>query len=66
LGGRIPRTLLGLNNFLVLASSIILTGILAYFIHWRYRGTHVVYNLVIVCWNLSGRVPDRTNIESRP
>jgi len=55
LGGRIPRTLLGLNNFIVLASSIILTGILSYFIHWRYRGTHVIYNEVIVRCRLSKR-----------
>lgn len=48
LAGRIPRTLLGLNNFVVLASSIILTGILSYFIHWHYRGTHIIYNEVIV------------------
>lgn len=47
--GRIPRALLGLNNFIILASSTILTGILAYFIRrYHHRGTHVVYGLVIV------------------
>jgi len=45
--GRVPRILLGLNNFIILASSIILTGILSYFLHWGYRGTHVTYNEVI-------------------
>ncbi|KAL2133211.1 hypothetical protein VTI74DRAFT_2720 [Chaetomium olivicolor] len=46
--GRIARTLLGLNNFIILASSTILTGILSYFLHhWGYRGTHLVYNEVI-------------------
>ncbi len=48
-GGPAARTLLGLNNFMILASSIILTGILSYFLHWGYRGTHVTYNEVIVC-----------------
>ena len=47
--GRVPRVLLGLNNFIILASSIILTGILSYFLHWGYRGTHVTFNEVIVC-----------------
>ncbi|KAJ4288796.1 hypothetical protein N0V88_007332 [Collariella sp. IMI 366227] len=46
--GRMVRTLLSLNNFLILASSTIITGILSYFIrHWGYRGTHLVYNEVI-------------------
>ncbi|KAL2158800.1 hypothetical protein VTH06DRAFT_3992 [Thermothelomyces fergusii] len=45
--GRIARSLLGLNNFMILASSAILTGILAYLIHWGYRTTHVVYSEVI-------------------
>lgn len=48
--GRIARALLGLSNFIILASSVILTGILAHFINrYGYRGTHLIYNLVIVC-----------------
>ncbi|KAK4666401.1 hypothetical protein QC763_404200 [Podospora pseudopauciseta] len=44
----IIRTFLGLHNFLVLASSTILTGILSYFLHhYRYRNTHLVYQEVI-------------------
>ncbi|GAB1315340.1 MARVEL domain-containing protein [Madurella fahalii] len=51
--GLIPRTLLGLSNFIILASSTILTGILAYFIRrYRYRGTHVVYGVVIAVLTL--------------
>lgn len=46
--GRIARALLGLNSFIILASSAIITGILSYFRHWGYRGTHLVYSLVIV------------------
>lgn len=47
--GRIARTLLGINNFIILASSVIITGVLSYFLrHWGYRGTHLVYNEVIV------------------
>lgn len=47
--GRIARTLLGLNNFIIFASSTILTGILSYFLHrTRFRGTHLVYEEVIV------------------
>jgi hypothetical protein len=50
--GRIARALLGVNNFVILASSVITTAILAYLIrHWGYRDTHLVYNLVIVCFN---------------
>ncbi|KAK4150432.1 hypothetical protein C8A00DRAFT_46175 [Chaetomidium leptoderma] len=51
--GRIARTLLGLSNFVILASSIIITGILSYFLHhWGYRGTHLVYNEVIAVLTL--------------
>jgi hypothetical protein len=46
--GRTARTLLGINNFIILASSAIITGILSYFLHWGYRGTHLIYNEVIV------------------
>jgi hypothetical protein len=46
--GRVARILLGLNNLVILASSIIITGILAYFINWGYGGVHLVYNMVIV------------------
>ncbi|KAL2017433.1 hypothetical protein VTK56DRAFT_2089 [Thermocarpiscus australiensis] len=46
--GRIPRGLLGLNNFIILASSTILTGIIAHFLRrYPFRGTHLVYQLVI-------------------
>ncbi|KAK4236801.1 hypothetical protein C8A03DRAFT_45257 [Achaetomium macrosporum] len=46
--GRIARALLGLNNFIILASSIILTALLSYFLNnWPYRNTHLIYNLVI-------------------
>ena len=57
-GGPVARTLLGLNNFIILASSIILTGILSYFLHWGYRGTHVTYNEVIVCPSQLQRATD--------
>ncbi|KAK3291084.1 uncharacterized protein B0H64DRAFT_409782 [Chaetomium fimeti] len=50
--GRIARSLLGVNNFIILASSIIITGILSYFLHWGYRGTHLVYNEVIAVLTL--------------
>jgi ubiquinone biosynthesis protein Coq4 len=56
--GRVARTLLGLNNFIILASSIINTAIMAYFIHWNYRRTHDIYNIVIVrSSSLSPTVP---------
>ncbi|KAK3303846.1 uncharacterized protein B0T15DRAFT_421419, partial [Chaetomium strumarium] len=46
--GRIARALLAFNNFVILASSVITTAILAYLIHRSlYRGTHLIYNLVI-------------------
>jgi len=45
----ISRTLLGLSNLIVLASSAILTGILSHFFHKHHgRGTHLIYNEVIV------------------
>jgi len=45
----IPRSMLGLNNLIILSSSAIITGILSWFLHrYRYRGTHLVYNEVIV------------------
>ncbi len=47
--GRVPRALLGINSAVILASSIVLTGILSYLVHWNYRGTHVIYQEVIVC-----------------
>ncbi|KAK4139564.1 uncharacterized protein C8A04DRAFT_40626 [Dichotomopilus funicola] len=51
--GRIARTLLSANNFIILASSVIITGILSYFLrHWRDRGTHLVYNEVIAVLTL--------------
>ncbi|KAK4038559.1 hypothetical protein C8A01DRAFT_17353 [Parachaetomium inaequale] len=50
--GRIARTLLGLNNLVILASSIIITGILAYFLNWGYRSVHLVYNMVIAVLTL--------------
>jgi hypothetical protein len=37
------------NSLVILTSSIIITGIVSYFIHWGYRRTHVVYQEVIVC-----------------
>ncbi|KAK4187737.1 hypothetical protein QBC35DRAFT_498123 [Podospora australis] len=50
---RIVRTLLGLHNFIILSSSIILTGILSYFLHrYRYRNTHLVYEEVIAVLTL--------------
>ncbi|SPQ23520.1 2eef0542-c2e9-454b-85f2-4cf1b8fa609f [Thermothielavioides terrestris] len=53
LTGRIARTLLGLNNFIILASSTILTGILSYLLHRSsFRGTHLVYNEVIAVLTL--------------
>ncbi|KAL2173289.1 uncharacterized protein P884DRAFT_169296, partial [Thermothelomyces heterothallicus CBS 202.75] len=45
--GRTARSLLGLNNLMILSSSAILTGILSYFLHRGYRSTHLVYNEVI-------------------
>ena len=56
--GRVPRILLGINSFIILASSIILTAILLYLIHWHYRGTHVIYQEVIVCSTRSGPGPN--------
>ncbi|KXX75056.1 hypothetical protein MMYC01_207764 [Madurella mycetomatis] len=51
--GHIPRALLGLNNFLILALSTILREILTYFIRrYRHRGTHVVYGLIIAVLTL--------------
>ncbi|KAK3315737.1 hypothetical protein B0H66DRAFT_624389 [Apodospora peruviana] len=48
LDNRISRSFLGLNNFLILGSSAILTGILSHFIHrYHARGTHMVYQEVI-------------------
>jgi hypothetical protein len=47
--GPVPRALLGINSAVILASSIVLIGILSYFINWDYRGTHVIYQEVIVC-----------------
>lgn len=48
--GRIARMLLGANNFIILASSAIIVGILSYFLRRdRHRGTHIVYEEVIVC-----------------
>lgn len=45
----IPRTLLGLSNLIVLSSSAINTGILSHFFHKHHgRGTHLIYNEVIV------------------
>ncbi|KAK0742587.1 hypothetical protein B0T18DRAFT_430033 [Schizothecium vesticola] len=49
----IPRTLLGLSNLIVLASSAILTGILSHFFHKHHgRGTHLIYNEVIAVLTL--------------
>lgn len=46
---RLLRTWLSLNNALILSSSAIVTGILAHFIHrYHERGTHVIYQEVIV------------------
>ncbi|AEO55732.1 hypothetical protein MYCTH_2116433 [Thermothelomyces thermophilus ATCC 42464] len=45
--GRTARSLLGLNNFMILSSSAILTGILSYFLHRGLRLTHLIYNEVI-------------------
>ncbi|KAK3998205.1 hypothetical protein QBC44DRAFT_363734 [Cladorrhinum sp. PSN332] len=40
----IVRTFLGLHNFLILASSTIITGIISYLLHrYTYRNTHLVY-----------------------
>ncbi|KAK4245131.1 hypothetical protein C7999DRAFT_34529 [Corynascus novoguineensis] len=47
LNGRIARALLSFNNFIILASSAILVGILSYFLNWGYRSTHLIYNEVI-------------------
>ncbi|KAK0628773.1 hypothetical protein B0T17DRAFT_166612 [Bombardia bombarda] len=50
---RIHRSLLGANNFIILASSAIITGILSYFIrHYRGRGTHLIYQEVIAVLTL--------------
>ena len=47
----VPRSLLGFNNFMILTSSAVITGILSYFLHkFRgrgSRGTHLVFNEVI-------------------
>ena len=44
----IPRTWLGINNFLILTSSAIITGILSHFIRrYHARGTHLIYQEVI-------------------
>jgi hypothetical protein len=49
----IPRSLLGLNNFIILASSAIITGILSHFLHhYPYRDTHLVYQEVIAVLTL--------------
>ncbi|KAL2264349.1 hypothetical protein VTK26DRAFT_6592 [Humicola hyalothermophila] len=45
--GRIARALLGLSNFIIFSSSVINTGILAWLVRRRNRGTHVIYQLVI-------------------
>ena len=45
----ITRAILGHNNFIILSSSAIITGILSYFIHrYHARGTHLIYQEVIV------------------
>ncbi|KAK0744532.1 hypothetical protein B0T21DRAFT_389842 [Apiosordaria backusii] len=50
---RIIRTFLGFHNFLILASSTILTGLLSYLLHrYRYRNTHLVYQEVIAVLTL--------------
>ncbi|KAK1760011.1 hypothetical protein QBC47DRAFT_291706 [Echria macrotheca] len=50
----IPRSLLGLSNFSVLASSAIVTGIISWFLHrWPgYRNTHLIYQEVIAVLTL--------------
>ncbi|KAK4447187.1 hypothetical protein QBC34DRAFT_427484 [Podospora aff. communis PSN243] len=49
----IPRSLLGINNFMILASSAIVTGILSHFLHhYRYRNTYIVYMEVIAVLTL--------------
>ncbi|KAK4135151.1 hypothetical protein BT67DRAFT_420845 [Trichocladium antarcticum] len=51
--GRIARMLLGANNFIILASSAIIVGILSYFLRRdRHRGTHIVYEEVIAVLTL--------------
>ncbi|KAK4097742.1 hypothetical protein N658DRAFT_387406, partial [Parathielavia hyrcaniae] len=45
--GRIARAILGLNNFVILASSVIITAIMAYFVARGLRGTIPIYLLVI-------------------
>ena len=50
----IVRTFLGLHNFIILASSTIITGIMSYFLHrYRYRNTHLVYAEVIAVLTLA-------------
>ncbi|KAK3693064.1 hypothetical protein B0T22DRAFT_367887 [Podospora appendiculata] len=47
-GQLVHRSMLGINNFIILSSSAIITGILSYFIHrYRGRGTHLIYQEVI-------------------
>ncbi|KAK4119090.1 hypothetical protein N657DRAFT_605239 [Parathielavia appendiculata] len=45
--GRIARAVLTLNNFVILASSVIITALMAYFVRRGLRGRHNIYNLVI-------------------
>ena len=47
--GPIVRSLLGLHNFLIFASSTILVGLLSYLLHRSgYRGRHLIFEEVIV------------------
>ncbi|KAK4228694.1 hypothetical protein QBC38DRAFT_148751 [Podospora fimiseda] len=49
----IIRTFLGLHNFIILAASTIITGIISYFLHrYKYRNTHLVYEEVIAVLTL--------------
>ncbi|KAK0617751.1 hypothetical protein B0T14DRAFT_433346 [Immersiella caudata] len=53
LSNMIPRSMLGLNNFIILSSSAVITGILSHFIHhYPYRGTHLIFQEVIAVLTL--------------
>jgi len=53
LSNLIPRSLLGLSNFMVLTSSAIIVGIMSWFLHrWPFRNTHMVYQEVIAVLTL--------------
>lgn len=60
MGQKVHRSLLGLHNFLIFASSAILTGLLSHFIHRAHRmgysarglGVHIIFQEVIAVLTL--------------